>query len=228
MRNRNDKFRPGLTLVELTTTMMINVIVVLTIGIMLARGNRIWHNTYNQANKKIRQDALAITVAVGSIGRKANRLGYTIYTVNGNTLTPAVPQTSDPQEVVFGDAVEFRYWDVDCDESDSHNLMDPTKTATAYALFYLDNDTLKVDYGPYPPGAAPEGGGCRNTSSVTTIILSENVGNDEDLEVGAFSHTALNGVGQGCVRTNIILTDPDDGETVKVMTATLMRNIWPR
>jgi len=33
--------------------------------------------------------------------------------------------------------------------------MDVTKTATAYALFYLDGEKLKVDYGPYPPGAAP-------------------------------------------------------------------------
>jgi hypothetical protein len=55
--------------------------------------------------------------------------------------------------VVSGDAVEFRYWDVDLDASDSHDLMDVTKTATAYALFYLDGDRLKVDSDPYPPGA---------------------------------------------------------------------------
>jgi len=228
MRHRNKKFRDGMTLIELTTAMMINVLVILTIGIMLVRGNRIWHKTYNLANKKIRQDAQAVTVAFGSMGRKANRLGYTIYNVNGNTLTPALPQTSDPQEIVSGDAVEFRYWDVGCDETDSHNLMDPTKIATAYALFYLDGETLKVDYGPYPPGAAPQDGGNRNTSDVTTTILAEQASTDENLEVGAFSHTTLNGLGQGCVRTNIILTDPEDDETVKVLTATFMRNIWPR
>ena len=228
MQNKNYTFRSGLSLIELTTAMTVNVIVVLTVGVLLASGNRAWHSTYSLANKKIRQDALAITTALGSTGRKANRLNYIIYNVDGGMLTPETPQTSDPQEVVSGNAVEFRYWDVVCDQTDSYNLMDPAKTATAYALFYLDGDTLKVDYGPYPPGAAPEGGGSRNTSGVTTMTLAENVSTDEDLEVGAFSHTTLNGVGQGCVRTNMILTDPDDGETIKVMTATLMRNIWPR
>jgi len=45
---------------------------------------------------------------------------------------------------------------------------------------------------------------------------------------GAFSHTTLNGRGQGSIRINITLTDPDDGDTAEVRAATLLRNMWPR
>jgi hypothetical protein len=163
------------------------------------------------------------------MGRRSNRLGYTIYEVNGGTFTPAAPVTSDPQEVVSGDAVEFRYWDVGLDSTDSSDLMDPTKTATAYALFYLEGDALKVDYGPYPPGAVPEGGGSKNTSGVVTeVLLAENVSTDPNSTVDAFSHTTINGIGQGSVRMKVVLTDPEDDEEISVMTATLMRNVWPR
>jgi hypothetical protein len=220
------RFRSGVTMVELVVTMTISLILVLAIGGLLVSGNRTWQRTYNSAHKKIKEDADDVTIAFGSMGRKANRLGYIIYNINGSTFTPAVPSTSNPQEVVSGNAVEFRFWDVELDETDSHKVMDVTKTATAYALFYLKDGQLKVDYGPYPPGAVPAGGGNRNTSNITTTVFAENVSTDPG--IGAFSHTTLNGVGQGSVRINITLTDPADGESIKVMTATLMRNIWPR
>jgi Tfp pilus assembly protein PilV len=229
MRNRRYKFRSGLTLIELIIAMTINLMVVLAIGALLVGGNRAWQHSYNSANKKLKQDALATTMAFGSMGRKANRLNYTIYKGDGSNFIPALPQTKDPQEVVSGDAVEFRYWDVELDKADSYNLMDVNKTATAYAFFYIDGDQLKVDYGSYPPGAVPEGGGTKNASSVTTeVLLAEHVSVDKDSTAGAFSHTTVGGTGQGSVRINIVLTDPTDNETIKVMTATLMRNIWPR
>ncbi len=228
MQDKRYKFRSGFTLTELTITMAINLIIVLALGILFVNGNRVWQRAFNSAHKTINEDALAVTVAFGSTGRKANRLHYIIYERNGDTFTPAEPQTSDPEEVVSGDAVEFRYWDVELDETDSHNLMDSTKIATAYALFYLQGDTLKVDYGPYPPGAIPDDGGARNTSGVTTRVLAENVSVDETYQAGAFSHTTLNGVGKGSVRINVTLTDPNDNESIRVVTATLMRNIWPR
>ncbi len=112
------------------------------------------------------------------------------------------------------------------DSTDSHNLLDPDKTATAYALFYLDGNVLKVDYGPYPPGAAPDGGGIRNTAGITTMVLAENVTKPD--KIGAFSHTVDNNVGMGCVRIDITLADPNNKESIKVMTASMMRNIWPR
>lgn len=220
------KFRSGLTLIEMTVSMSISAILVLTVGILLVGGQKAWQRTYNSAHKQIKQDAQAIMLSFGSMGRRANRLDYTIYNVNGGVFTPAVPHTANPQEVVSGNAVEFRYWDVEFDASDSQNLMNVTKTATAYALFYLDDTTLKVDYGAYPPRAIPAGGGSRNTSDITTMVLAENASADPD--IGVFSHTTLNGIGQGSVRINVNLTDPDDDNKIKVMTATLMRNIWPR
>jgi len=229
MRNIRYEFRSGLTLIELVIAMTINLIVVLAIGALLVGGNRAWQHSYNSANKKLKQDALATTMAFGSMGRKANRLNYTIYTGDGSNYTPALPQTKDPQELVSGDAVEFRYWDVELDKADSSSLMDVNKTATAYAFFYLDGDQLKVDYGSYPPGAVPAGGGIKNASSVKTeVLLAEHVSVDKDSTAGAFSHTTVGGTGQGSVRINIVLTDPTDNETIRVMTATLMRNIWPR
>jgi hypothetical protein len=228
IQKRKYRFCSGITLVEISLAMVLNSMIVLAIGVLLIGGNRGWHNIYDSANKKIKQDAMVTTLTFGSVGRKANRLSYRIYKSNGDAFLPALPQTSDPQEVVSGDAVEFRYWDVALDETDSYNLMDTNKEATAYALFYIDKDELKVDYGPYPPGGVPEGGGARNTTGVTTDVLAENVSIDEDSEVGAFSHTVVSGVGQGCVRININLTDPDTDETIKVVTSTLMRNMWPR
>ena len=229
IRSRKYKFRSGLTMSELVIAMSMNIIVILAVGTLLAGGDRAWRNAFHSQNKQLKQDALATTVAFGSMGRRSNRLGYTIYEVNGGTFTPAVPVTSNPEEVVSGDAVEFRYWDVGLDSTDSSDLMDPTKTATAYALFYLEGDALKVDYGPYPPGAVPAGGGSKNGSGVITeVLLAENVSTDPNSPVGAFSHTTIGGVGQGSVRMNVILTDPEDGEEISVMTATLMRNIWPR
>ena len=228
VRHKGCKFRTGMTMTELLVAMLLNIVVILAVGTLLVGGNRAWLNTFGSANKQIKLDALATTVAFGSTGRRANRLGYTIYKANGGTFTPAVPVTSDPQEVVSGDAVEFRYWDVGLDSTDSSDLLDVTKTATARALFYLDGDQLKVDYAPYPPAAVPAGGGSRNTAGVTTIVLAENVSTDPNSTVDAFSHTTTNGIGQGSVRINVTLTDPEDNESISVMTATLMRNIWPR
>jgi len=216
----------GVTIIELVITMAISTMLISVVGILLVSGQRAWNRTYNSAHKQIKEDAQDVMITFSSIGRKSNRIDYTIYDITGSTFTPAVQQTSDPEEVISGDAVEFRYWDVELDSEDSHQLMDVTKTATAYALFYLDDDKLKVDYGPYPPGAVPEGGGSKNSSDIMTTTLAENVSTDPN--IGAFSHTTLNGVGQGCVRINITLTDPEDGDSIRVMTATMLRNIWPR
>ncbi len=225
--NSKYKFRPGFTMVELITAMAINAVVAMAVGVLLIGGHRTWQKTYESANKDIRQDALAAQVAFETIGRKANRLSYRIYEIDGSSFIPVVPKTNG-EEVVSGDAVELRYWDVAFDKSDSYHLMDVTKTATAYALFYIEEGELKLDHGPYPPGGIAEGGGYRNVTGVTTTILSDCVDTEEDSNVDAFSHTVVGGAGQGSVRMKITLRDPEDDETVKVMTATLMRNIWPR
>ncbi len=226
MQDIRYKSRHGFTLIELVVTVVIAMVLIPVIGVLLIGGHRAWSNTYLSAHKKIKQDAQAVMLKFGSMGRMSNRLSYKIYNINGSSFTEAKAQGTEAQEVVSGDAVEFRYWDVGLDAEDSHELMEVTKTATAYALFYIDGDKLMVDRGPYPPGAVPVDGGSKNSDGVTTTTLAENVSLDPD--TGAFSHTVLNGVGQGTVRINITLTDPQDGESIRVMTATLMRNMWPR
>ncbi len=217
------KFRCGLTLVELIMTILISSVLVLTVGTLLIGGQRSWQNTYEQANSGMRQDSQAIMIAWGSVGRKSNRLGYTVYKESSGSYVKSEPQTGDNEEVVYGDAVEFRYWSASVPDA---SLLDVTNTGTDYAFFYMDDDELKVDYGTYPPGAVPGGSGSRNTSNITTMLLAENVVPDPN---GAFSHTMISGVGQGCVRINVALqADDDSGEEIRVMTATLARNIWPR
>lgn len=228
MAKRRILLRRGVTLIETIIGSIVSVIVILSVGVLVVGGNRAWQSTYNSANKKIKLDADAITIAFGSMGRRANRRNYFIYELNGGVFTPALPQTAN-EVVVSGDAVEFRYWDVELDKTDSQGLIDVGKLATAYALFYLDGDELKVDYGPYLPGAVPTGGGARNTSGVRTVVLAENVSTDPDPDAaGPFSHTTISKEGQASVRINIILTDPTDGETINVKTSTLLRNVWPR
>ncbi len=223
MRDKGRRFGCAFTVVELCVSTAVSLVLVLTVGALLVGGNRAWQRTYDSASSKVKQDALDTMIAFGSVGRMSNRLNYEVYDMSGDTLTPARPKTTQPEEVVFCDAVEFRYWDVPLDAT----LMDVEKKATAYALFYLDGDELKVDYGPYPPGAAPAGGGSRNTSGVTTRVLGDNASVSPG-SGGAFSHTTLNGVGQGSVRISVTLTGPVDKETISVITATLMRNTWPR
>lgn len=227
MRSMGRRFGCGFTVLELCVSTAVSLVLVLTVAALLVGGNRAWRRTYDSASSKVKQDALDTMIAFGSIGRRANRLNYAVYEMSGDTLTPALPKTTQPQEVVFGDAVEFRYWDVPLDTTDSYDLLDAKKKATAYALFYLDGDELKVDYGPYLPGAAPTGGGSRNRTGVTTKVLAENVSVSAG-SGGAFSHTTLNKIGQGSVRISVTLTGPVDKETISVITATLMRNTWPR
>ncbi len=232
----------GFTLVELTVTMVVSLILILTVGVVLVGGQRAWQWAYETANKKIKQDAEAVMLVFGNMGRKSNRLAFNypvgespIYNVTGNVFTPVQP-TGSGEEVVFGDAVEFRYWDVELDKNDTHDLMEVWKKATAYALFYLEDNKLKVDYGPCNctlagcVGAVSLGGGTKNTPTMTRV-LAENVTADDGS--GAFSQTTISGSMPnrdrwGSIRINITITDPNDGETIKVMTATLMRNLWPR
>jgi prepilin-type N-terminal cleavage/methylation domain-containing protein len=227
-RNTRYKSAPGFTLIELVIAMTINLILILAVGIVFVSGNNAWQRTFDSAHNKAEEDAQAITIAFGNIGRKANRINYYLYTKNGNNYRQAKSSNPSTEQIVYGDAVEFRYWDVGFDQTDSHSLLDSTKTATAYAFFYLDGRQLKIDYGPYPPGAVPENGGRKNTTDITTVVLTENVSIDDIDDHGIFSHTTLNQTGHGSVRLNITLSDPEDDKTVQVITSTLMRNIWPR
>jgi len=227
---RHPVFLTGFTMIDVVITIVVTVVLVPVVGALLVSGHRAWSNTYNSANKKIKQDAQTVMLTFGSIGRMSNQhprkldqseYGYAIYEISGSSFTVVQPEGNEKQ-VISEDAVEFIYWDTELDAE----LMDNKTIGTAYALFYIDGDKLMLDRGPYPPGAVPINEGSKNTSGVTTTCLAENV--SADPETDAFSYTFEDGAPQGSVRIHITLTDPDDGETIKVMTSTFMRNIWPR
>jgi hypothetical protein len=239
MKDTSYKTRCGFSMVELVVTIIVVVVLIPVVGVLLIGGHRAWSNTYLSAHKKIKQDAQTVMLTFGSIGRTANRnsqkpggnptYGYAIYEITGGSFFTKVNPigTTGALEIISGDAVEFRYWNVELDSEDNEGLMVNTKIATAYALFYIDGDKLMLDRGPYPPGAVPVNGGGKNTSGgVITTTLAENVSVDPD--IGAFSYTVLNKAERGAVRIHITLTDPVDGESIKVMTTTLLRNDWPR
>jgi len=220
-------FRPGLTLIEMIAAIGAASIVMLAAAMLVSSGYKGWVQTYNNANCESRLGAMDTMIALGVIGRKSNRMDYRVYEVTGSTFEKVgVDPPSNPDEILTGQAVEFRYWVTELDAG----LMNPDVNATAYALFYLDTAThrLKVDHGPYDPaGGEPGGvtGSQRNQGAgVTTTTLAKNVTSVE------FSHTAKNitGDGQGCVRMKLVITDPTDGSLKTTIAATLMRNTWPQ
>jgi len=210
--------RNGLTLIELITAMVAACIVMLTAGILLYGGQRSWLKTYNDNNCESRVGALNTMIALGALGRKSNRMNYHLYEVNGDNFEPVLP-SAEPEEVVIGQAVEFRYWDTEL----AADLMNKDKTATAYALFYLEDGELKIDFGPYPPGGVSETGRRITGDGITTVSLVKHVATAE------FSHTTrdMAGDGKGCVRMKLTITNSVDGSPQTVLAATLMRNVWP-
>jgi Tfp pilus assembly protein PilV len=235
MRYTQRKVRSGLTLIELIIAAAIGLIIVLILGMLLASGHRNWLNTFDQSNRGIEIDALQTMMTFGSFGRQANKMDYAVYTVGNGNYLRAKPAAATPVQVVTGQAAEFRYWGVELNKVNAnlYGLMESTKTATNYMLFYLDGTTLKVDRGTYVIGADPDLNGLDNYGGVanngttrltggTTQVLAENV------TALQFSHTTQNGQGdgKGCVRLNMTLTDPADGRTITVTTATLLRNVW--
>ena len=211
------KTSSGLTLIEMIVAIGISSIVMLSAGLLVSSGYKGWKQSFNNANCESRLGAMDTMIALGAIGRKSNKMDYCVYEVTGNTFTKVVP-VADPEEILTGQAVEFRYWDTELNPA----LMDPAVTATAYALFYLDGNRLKVDYGPYPPGGINAAGQRITGADVTTTTLAENVFSVD------FSHTAKNmaGDGRGCVRMKLVIIDTTDGEPKTTIAATLMRNTW--
>jgi prepilin-type N-terminal cleavage/methylation domain-containing protein len=210
--------RKGFTLIELITAMVAAFIVMMTAGVLLYSGQRSWLKTYNDNNSESRVGALNTMIALGALGRKSNRMNYHIYEVDGDNFEPLLP-SAEPEEVVIGQAVEFRYWDTELDA----DLMDKDKTATAYALFYLEGDELKIDFGPFPPGGVSEAGRRIIGDGITTVSMVKHVASAE------FSHTTrdMAGDGKGCVRMKLTIANSVDGSAQTVLAATLMRNTWP-
>lgn len=214
----------GFTLVELIVTIVIAAIPILAIGTLLVGAQKGWQDSYGAVHKQIQQDALTTMTTFGSIGRRANRSNYKVYRVIHGAFIEAQPEAGETLAV--GQAVEMHYWN-DGFQAEKVDLdtLETTNTGSHFALFYLENDALKVDFGDVIDGVGAVADGTRTKRETQTQVLAENVDLSEGSDI--FSHTVIGGQGQGCVRMNVRLTD-DDGETVQIRTATLLRVIWPR
>jgi hypothetical protein len=217
-RDAEHRTNTGVTLIELVMAMATASMVMVAAALLVHSGYRSWNRTFRNAYGDVRLDAIDTMATLGAIGRKSNKANYCVYDVVDGTFSPVLPSV-EPEEIVTGNAVELRYWDTELND----DLLDPATTATAYALFYPENGQLKLDFGPYPPGAI-DSSGHRRTTDVTTRTMAKNVANIE------FSHTTRNmaGDGKGCVRMKLTTTDPADGSSKTFMAATLMRNVWPQ
>lgn len=207
------------TLIEMIVAMAASVFVLLAVAILTASGQKSWSNTYNKNNSDLQVGTIGATTVLGAFGRKSNKTDYRIYKkLVTNKYERVVPET-DPEEVVVGDAVEFRYWEGEL----TADMINANKTATSYVLFYLDHGDLKTDYGLYPPGGVDAGGNRLTGGDITTVTLIRGV------TAAEFSHTTQNmaGDGKGCVRMKITATDPVTGNPKVILAATLMRNTWP-
>ncbi len=217
MKTGTRRSRRGFTLVELMTAIGIAMVPTFAVAILLVGSQRQWTRMFGSVVTGVHQDATNTLIAFGSIGRKSNKSAYTLYNRTNDTFTKANP-TGTAEQVVEGDAVEFVFWDTDV----SSDLLDFSVKGTAYAFLYVDQTQLKVDYGPYPPGAVNGSGSRRTGNGIRTQVLANNVTSLK------FSHTTVKSVGTGSVRINLVLTEPGTGKTVTVKTSTLIRNTWPR
>ena len=223
MNKTGRKFKSGLTLIELIIGVVASIIVIFTVAILLISGHRGWNRAFEYANGDIQVNAIETMINFGISGRRANKSDYKLYEKQGEAYIPVLPSSAeDPEEVIFGDAVEFRYWDAELNDS----FMDTDITGTAYMLFYVEDGKLKVDRGPYNPPDDPGGVNASGNKIVapSTIILARNV-----LALTKFSHTTKNadGDGKGCVKLDLWLYDPNEDKGINVKAATLMRNVWP-
>jgi prepilin-type N-terminal cleavage/methylation domain-containing protein len=211
----------GFTLIEIIVAMAAGLIVTLTVAMLVQSGYRSWNQAYNTANAGSRLDSIATTTSFGTYGRKSNKNDYYVYRVAGATFTAPPVNPLDPDEILTGQAVEFRYWGTDLED----DMLTPTSVADQYALFYLDNGQLKLDLGTStggPTGGAINAAGHR-VAPVSTTTLAKHVTSV------TFSHTKKTpaGGGLGCVRMRLEINDPADHKSKTLIAATYIRNVWP-
>jgi type II secretory pathway pseudopilin PulG len=218
MKNRYHT-KNGFTLIELVIAVAASMIVLLISGVLLESGQKSWARAFRYANSETQTKALTSTIAFGQIGRQSNKLDYKLYNLNDSRfISVALPDK--PGDVVEGEAVEFHYW---ADEKLNSDIMDTSIKGNTYALFYLEDDKLMLDTGPYPPGGVDAVGYLSSSPEVISSAIAENVVSLK------FSHTTRNleGKGRGCIRLEMTLRDPMDNSITTVTAATLMRNVWP-
>jgi prepilin-type N-terminal cleavage/methylation domain-containing protein len=221
MRTAGTTHSGGFTLVELIITVVIAAIPIFAIGTLLVGAQQGWQDSYDAVHKEIQQDALATMTTFGTIGRQSNRSNYKVYRISKGLFIEATPAPGDT--LATGQAVEMHYWLHPAETMDLE-VLETTNTGTHFALFYLEGDELKVDFGEVIDEVGAVYNGARTTRDVETQVLAHHVDTSND-EI--FSHTVIGGHGQGCVRMNLTLED-DDGQRVEIKTASLLRIVWPQ
>jgi prepilin-type N-terminal cleavage/methylation domain-containing protein len=224
LRKKNGRTK-AFSLIELMVVVLIAAIPIIAVGILLSGSSRGWERIYEDTNSPVRQDAMAIMTSLQNFGRQANITNYQIYHIQASSFTAAVPPTG--QAVASGEAVEFRYWQVTFDPANPDlNILATTNTGTHYALYYLDGTNLKVDFGQVVNGIGGVSGSSRQTAHIlSTQTLTRNVNLTETTRL--FSHTIVGGNGNGCVNTELTLTNAEN-VSVEIKFATMLRSAWPR
>ncbi len=214
----------GLSLVELIIVMAMASILVLTTSSLLLGANQTFRQMYDFVHHPVHQDSKALAIAFETISRKSNRTNYAIYNVDGQVFAEAQPEPGD--SIASGQAVEFRYWSRPFYElSREMDHIDTADTGPRYALFYLTDDKLYVDYGDVVDGVGAIQNGSRQTDNIITQRLVEHVDMGQQQDI--FSHEVVGGSGNGCVVLDLQLKD-DTGQIAHVKISSLLRVVWPQ
>jgi hypothetical protein len=198
------KFAKGVTFIEVMMAASISLIPVFALAVLLIGGQRQWEKGFKRANRQIEIDGQTAAAIFGRVGRKSDRNNCKIQDIS-----------TSMKNLIVGEVVEFRYWGNKRTGNAGRSGQPPSSFSvepTEYARFYLEENEkqLKIDYGEYPYGT--------QTRSAREVVIADNVTNVE------FSRTTFNSIGQGNVRMELTLEDPDDGKTITIMASALMRN----
>ena len=225
MINPMHRTKPGFSLIELVIAIAILAIPIAAVTVLLSGSSRAWKKIYDDANGENRLDSLAVMTSLQHMGRQANIVNYTVYTIKKGAFTIAVPPTG--KDVAEGQAVEFRYWIEPFDpKNPPADTFEFSNTGDGYALYYLDNKTLKLDLGRVVDNIGAINSNSRQTAKLdSTQTLCNNI--DTSKSTAIFSHLTSGGQGGGCINTNFTLKDAQ-GKTIEIKFATLLREAWPR
>lgn len=221
MKKRNQK---AISLIELVISMTMASVLMLAGGVLLLGSNRAFRQVYASIHDPVQADAKVLASAFGTVVRKSNRTNYKVYEVTEDSFVEATPESGE--SVAVGQAVELRYWNRPFYElSGDMEQMDIDDTGSHYALFYLEDETIYVDYGEVVDGVGGVNGGLRQTTDIVTQTLAENVDISDNVDI--FSHEIIGGAGNGCISLNVTLIN-DEGDSVDVKMAALLRVLWPQ